>query len=75
MRAAANTHEVGVAEAFVELLYGAGKNPTRASLMKAFRTSPPRTIAGLAVTEVLDYGAHEVRDLRQQWQSVSTEPD
>ena len=27
-----------MAEAFVELLYGAGKNPTRASLMKAFRS-------------------------------------
>jgi len=35
------------------------------TLMKAFRTAPPRTIAGLAVTEVLDYGAHEIRDLRE----------
>ncbi|MDR3621530.1 MAG: phospho-sugar mutase [Paludisphaera borealis] len=35
------------------------------SLMKAFRTNPPRTIAGLAVTEVLDYKTHEVRDLLQ----------
>ncbi len=33
------------------------------SLMKAFRTSPPRTIAGLTVTEVYDYEAHEIRDL------------
>jgi phosphoglucomutase/phosphomannomutase len=35
------------------------------SLMKAFRTNPPKSIAGLAVTEVLDYKAHEIRDLRQ----------
>jgi phosphoglucomutase/phosphomannomutase len=33
------------------------------SLMKALRTSPPRTIAGLALTEVFDYKTHEVRDL------------
>jgi phosphoglucomutase/phosphomannomutase len=33
------------------------------SLMKAFRTRPPRTIAGLALTEVCDYKTHEVRDL------------
>jgi phosphoglucomutase/phosphomannomutase len=33
------------------------------SLMKAFRTDPPRTIAGLAVTEVHDYMMHEIRDL------------
>jgi phosphoglucomutase/phosphomannomutase len=33
------------------------------ALMKAFRTDPPRTIAGLAVTEVLDYQNHEIRDL------------
>ena len=32
-----NLYGVATAEAFVELLYGAGKNPTRASLMKAFR--------------------------------------
>jgi branched-chain amino acid transport system substrate-binding protein len=32
-----NIYGVGAAEAFVELLYKAGKNPTRASLMKAFR--------------------------------------
>jgi phosphoglucomutase len=35
------------------------------SLMKAFRNDPPRTIAGLAVTEVLDYKTHEIRDLRE----------
>ena len=34
---ALNLYGVGVAEAFVELLYSAGKNPTRASLMKAYR--------------------------------------
>src|SRR4029078_8651596 len=33
-----NLYGVATAEAFVELLYGAGKNPTRASLMKALRT-------------------------------------
>jgi branched-chain amino acid transport system substrate-binding protein len=33
-----NFYGVATAEAFVELLYSAGKNPTRASLMKAFRT-------------------------------------
>jgi branched-chain amino acid transport system substrate-binding protein len=33
-----NLYGFGTAEAFVELLYKAGKNPTRASLMKAFRT-------------------------------------
>ena len=33
------------------------------ALMKAFRTAPPRTIAGLAVTEVFDYQTHEIRDL------------
>ncbi|MGZ3334048.1 MAG: phospho-sugar mutase [Isosphaeraceae bacterium] len=33
------------------------------ALMKAFRTDPPRTIAGLAITEVLDYQNHEIRDL------------
>ncbi len=32
-----NFFGVGTAEAFVELLYSAGKNPTRASLMKAYR--------------------------------------
>jgi branched-chain amino acid transport system substrate-binding protein len=35
---ALNLYGVAVAEAFVELLYKSGKNPTRASLMKAFRT-------------------------------------
>ena len=34
---ALNLYGVGVAEAFVELLYSAGKNPTRASLVKAYR--------------------------------------
>jgi branched-chain amino acid transport system substrate-binding protein len=34
---ALNYYGVAVAEAFVELMYKAGKNPTRASLMKAFR--------------------------------------
>ncbi len=33
-----NYYGVSVAEAFVELMYKAGKNPTRASLMKAFRS-------------------------------------
>ena len=33
-----NIYGVAAAEAFVELLYSAGKNPTRASLMKAYRT-------------------------------------
>ena len=33
-----NLYGVATAEAFVELLYSAGKNPTRASIMKAFRT-------------------------------------
>ena len=33
------------------------------ALMKAFRTAPPRTIAGTAVTEVYDYQTHEIRDL------------
>jgi branched-chain amino acid transport system substrate-binding protein len=32
-----NYYGVAAAEAFVELMYKAGKNPTRASLMKAFR--------------------------------------
>jgi branched-chain amino acid transport system substrate-binding protein len=32
-----NYYGVAVAEAFVELMYKAGKNPTRASLMKAYR--------------------------------------
>jgi branched-chain amino acid transport system substrate-binding protein len=32
-----NLYGMATAEAFVELLYKAGKNPTRASLMKAFR--------------------------------------
>ncbi len=31
------------------------------TLMAAFRNSPPRTIAGLDVTEVHDYGTHEIR--------------
>ncbi|HTK24910.1 MAG TPA: ABC transporter substrate-binding protein [Gaiella sp.] len=34
---ALNYYGVAVAEAFVELMYKAGKNPTRASLMSAFR--------------------------------------
>ncbi len=34
---ALNYYGVAVAEAFVELMYKAGKNPTRASLMKAYR--------------------------------------
>lgn len=33
------------------------------SIMKAFREAPPRTIAGLKVTEVYDYKAHEIRGL------------
>ena len=33
-----NLYGVATAEAFVELLYSAGKNPTRASLMKAYRS-------------------------------------
>ena len=33
-----NLYGVAAAEAFVQLLYDAGKNPTRASLMKAFRS-------------------------------------
>jgi branched-chain amino acid transport system substrate-binding protein len=33
-----NLYGVGTAEAFTELLYAAGKNPTRASLLKAFRS-------------------------------------
>jgi phosphoglucomutase/phosphomannomutase len=33
------------------------------SLMKAFRNAPPKTIAGLQVTEVYDYKTHEIRDL------------
>jgi branched-chain amino acid transport system substrate-binding protein len=33
-----NYYGVSVAEAFVELMYKAGKNPTRASLMKALRS-------------------------------------
>ncbi len=32
-------------------------------LMKAFRANPPRTIAGLTVTEAYDYEQHEIRDL------------
>ncbi len=32
-------------------------------LMRMFRTDPPRTIAGLNVTEVFDYQNHEIRDL------------
>ena len=35
---ALNLYGVATAEAFVELLYNAGKEPTRASIMKAFRT-------------------------------------
>ena len=35
---ALNFYGFGTAEAFVELLYAAGKNPTRASLLKAYRT-------------------------------------
>ena len=33
-----NLYGVAAAEAFVQLLYSAGKNPTRATLMKAFRS-------------------------------------
>ena len=33
-----NYYGVATAEAFVELMYKAGKNPTRASLMKAYRS-------------------------------------
>ncbi len=33
------------------------------SLMKAFRTNPPKTIAGIPVTEAWDYESHEIRDL------------
>ena len=33
------------------------------SIMKAFREAPPRTVAGLAVKQVYDYGTHEIRDL------------
>ena len=37
-RRSLNLYGVATAHAFVQLLYGAGKNPTRASIMKAFRT-------------------------------------
>jgi phosphoglucomutase/phosphomannomutase len=36
---------------------------TMQALMKAFRTDPPRTIAGLTVTEAHDYMNHEIRGL------------
>ena len=36
---------------------------TMRALMKAFRTDPPRSIAGLGVTEVHDYQNHEIRSL------------
>jgi phosphoglucomutase len=36
---------------------------TMRALMKAFRSDPPRTIAGLGVTEVHDYMNHEIRSL------------
>jgi phosphoglucomutase/phosphomannomutase len=36
---------------------------TMRALMKAFRADPPRTIAGLGVTEVYDYMNHEIRSL------------
>jgi phosphoglucomutase/phosphomannomutase len=38
-------------------------------LMKAFRTDPPRTIAGLPITEVSDYLQHEIRDLADHGKS------
>ena len=31
------------------------------ALMAAFRSNPPRTVAGLAVTEAYDYKTHEIR--------------
>lgn len=37
-------------------------------LMAAFRSNPPRTIGGLTLTDVYDYGCHEIRSL------VSTAP-
>ncbi len=33
-------------------------------LMEAFRSRPPQTLGGLAVTEVYDYKAHEIRTLK-----------
>ena len=33
------------------------------AIMKAFRETPPKEVAGLPVTEVYDYKAHEIRDL------------
>ena len=38
-----NLYGVAAAHAFVQLMYKAGKNPTRASLMKAYRTWTRRT--------------------------------
>ena len=32
-------------------------------LMSAFRVNPPHTIGGLRITEVYDYGRHEIRSL------------
>ena len=34
-------------------------------LMKSFRTRPPRRLGGLAITEVHDYKAHEIRGLNR----------
>ncbi|WP_337177592.1 phospho-sugar mutase [Paludisphaera sp.] len=34
------------------------------SIMKAFRETPPMTVAGLAVTQVHDYRTHEIRDVK-----------
>ena len=39
------------------------------TLMEAFRTRPPREMGGLALTEVRDYQAHEIRSL------VRSEPE
>ncbi len=38
-----NLYGVAAAQAFVQLIYKAGKNPTRASLMKAFTLDGSRT--------------------------------
>ncbi|MDG3003685.1 phospho-sugar mutase [Paludisphaera mucosa] len=45
------------------------------SIMKAFRESPPRSVAGFPVTEVYDYGTHEIRDLSGSGKTLPlTEP-
>ena len=61
---------------FSEKLPGSGGKALTAKLMTAFRTAPPASLGGVALSKVRDYGEHEVRRLPANERSDALpEPD